>query len=249
MFRIAICFLLIMIVFFTPSPAQFNKGMKMAGASIGSAFFNSGEYSYSYPAPTNGYTSNTNSLGFNLSPNMGWFVSEKTALGVRLLFGYKYDKLLNSDLNNVTYYKNVNEDFSISLGGFARNYFTSSGSFLPFGQASFNAGIGTFKTEGYNYNNSPLSKEVFKGKSSEDFLADAGLSFGVTKMLNPHTGLDIYAGYTFSYSKTIFRTNTSTDINIDGTIDATGILDQTRKVTTHNFILGAGLQIFLAGKR
>ena len=56
--------------------AQFKKGMRMVGATIGNAFFNSGKSDYSYPPPTTGYTSNSNNFGVTLNPSMGWFVSD-----------------------------------------------------------------------------------------------------------------------------------------------------------------------------
>ena len=64
--------------------AQFKKGMRMAGANVGSIFFNSGSADVSYPAPTMGYTSKTTSFGVNIAPTMGWFISDHTVIGLSL---------------------------------------------------------------------------------------------------------------------------------------------------------------------
>lgn len=237
--------LLLIVVFTTSSSAQFSKGMRMAGSTIGSGFFNAGKYEYSFPSPTNGYTANNNSFNIHLSPNFGWFISDHTVISIRLSAGYTYEKNIDAS-NNVTFRKKENEKMLIGLGGFARNYFSSSGSFIPFGQAHLDAGLGSSSTEGFAY--TTVYRESYKGKSSGDFFADAGLSFGVTKMLNPHVGLDIFAGYTFFYNKNTFKTTTYRDVDIDGSIDETNIENPATKFTNHGFTFGVGLQVFLGKK-
>ena len=58
--------IIVLLLVSTTIDAQFKKGMRMAGASIGNAFYNSGKSDYSYPPPTAGYTSNNNSLPLHL---------------------------------------------------------------------------------------------------------------------------------------------------------------------------------------
>ncbi len=67
-------------------------------------------------------------------------------------------------------------------------------------------------------------------------------------MLNVHTGLDLFAGYTFSYDKNTFKTTTQVDLGNNGTIDQTTISDPTQKFTNHGFVIGLGFQIFLEKK-
>src|SRR5690242_12473749 len=107
MSRFFACFLFALFTASVSSNAQFSKGMRMAGASIGTAFFNSGKTDYAVPAPTSGYTINTNTLGVTLSPSFGWFITDNIVVGGQLSGGYKYDKTLKSDESDVTYYKNV----------------------------------------------------------------------------------------------------------------------------------------------
>lgn len=248
MARFVCCFLLITNLFINTVNAQFSKGMRMSGATIGTAFFNAGATDYSVPFPTSGYTVNTNSLGASLTPNYGWFVSDRIVLGPVINIAYKYDKTLKSDEADVTYYKNVVNSFNLSVGAFARNYFSPAGSFNPFVQALVSAGFGSSNHEGYNYSAAPIYKEVFKGKSSGDFLVNAGLAAGVTKLLNQNVGLDIMASYNYTYNKNEYDTNTDRDVDIDGTIDEQSKSNLTMKARTHAFMIGVGLQVFL-GKR
>ena len=248
MSRFFACFLFVFFTASVSSKAQFSKGMRMAGASIGTAFFNSGKADYSVPSPTSGYTINTNTLGVSLSPSFGWFITDNVVVGAQLSGGYKYDKTLKSDESDVTYYKNVINSFNLSVGGFARNYFHASGSFTPFAQVSFSVGFGSSEHEGYGYNTAPVYKDVFKGKSSGDFLANAGLAVGATKMLNKHVGLDFVAGYTYSINNSKYKTNTDRDIGINGSVDEKLVSDLTIKSSNHGFALGVGFQVFFGGK-
>lgn len=244
------CFLFIIIVLRLPLSAQFSKGDRMLGGTIGGAFFNSGKYTYTPLAPVNGNTESTNSLGFNLSPSFGWFISDKTVIGGQITAGYRYDKNLKADEYDVTYYKNTSKRLSFLAGAFARNYFSALGSVLPFGQLSFNVGFGSANNEGFFYSSSPvLYKQTFKGESSGDFVANTGLSLGITKMLNDNIGLDISAGYLYSYNKNSYKTTILTDVDINGTIDETSVSDLTTKYTNHGFTIGVGLQIFLGRKK
>jgi hypothetical protein len=237
--------IVLLTLFILPSHGQFSKGMRMAGGTLASGFFNSGKYEYTFPAPTNGYTANANSFGITLSPNLGWFVSDHTVIGARLSVGYNYEKNIDAT-NNVTFRKKINKKMLTGLGGFARNYFSTTGSFIPFGEVRLDAGFGSSSTEGFTY--STTYKDSYKGKSSGDFYGDAGLSFGATKMISTHAGLDIFAGYTFFYSKTTFKTTTQRDIDVDGDIDETAVDNPTTKLTNHGFTFGIGFQVFL-GKR
>ena len=226
--------------------AQFSKGMRMTGATLASGFFNSGKYEYTFPAPTNGYEAHANSLGITLSPRMAWFVSDHLAVGTRLSLVYNYEKNIDA-MNGVTFRKKENDRMLIGLGAFARNYFPVSGSFIPFGEAGFNAGIGSSTTEGFTY--TTISRESYKGKSSGDFFAEAGLVAGATKMIGEQVGLDFYAGYTFFFNKNEFKTTTSRDVDVDGTIDETAIDNPTTKITNHGFTFGIGFQVFLSKRK
>jgi hypothetical protein len=249
MYRLFSLFFALIFLFTVPANAQFKKGMRMAGASIGGAFFNAGSTDYTAPFPTTGYTSKTNSIGLNLAPDFGWFISDKTVIGGQFLLSYKYDKDLLVDADNITYSKNILHGLHIGLGAFARQYFSATGSFYPFAQVNLQALTGSSKNDGFFYNSSPLYKDVFKGKSSGDFTANAGFALGVTKMINTYVGLDISVGYTYSYNKNKYKTNTARDADIDGTIDERPVSDITTKSTSNGIALNVGFQIFLGNDK
>ncbi len=238
-----------LILMLTAAEAQFKKGMRMEGTAIGSSFFNSGKTDYSYPAPTTGYTSNNTALGIAINPMMGWFVSDNTVVGALLNLAFYHQKTFD-EASGTTFNKNTSNIFNIGIGGFARNYFKSSGNMIPFGQFNLNFGIGSSNNSGFKYvtSTSPIYKDTYDGKSSGDFYANTGLAIGATKMLNSHTGLDFFAGYTFSYAKSTFKTTTLRDLDNNGTIDQTLISEPTQKFTNHGFTLGVGFQIFLDKK-
>lgn len=230
--------------------AQFKKGMRMAGANVGSIFFNSGTADVSYPAPTTGFTSKTTSFGVNIAPSMGWFISDHTAVGLSLNINPTSNKT-SYEAGGSTYQQDKANGFNFGIGGFARNYFNSSSSFLPFGQLGINLGISSQKTEGFFYGGSGASayKITYDGKSSGGFFANAGLALGMTKMVTPHTGLDISIGYSYSYNKNTYKTTSLRDDGNNGTIDLTSESNPTTKYTTHGLVLGAGFQIFLDARK
>jgi hypothetical protein len=233
--------------------AQFKKGMRMTGVNVGSIFFNSTTADVSYPAPTNGFTSKTTSFGVNIVPTMGWFISDHTAIGVSLNINPSSSKTsYEPEAGGNTYQRDKINGFNFGIGGFARNYFnSSSSSFMPFGQLGINLGISSQKSEGFFYGGSGASayKTSYDGKSSGGFFANAGLVLGMTKMVTPHTGLDITFGYSYSYSKNTYKTTTLRDDGNNGTIDLTSESKPTSKYTTHGLILGVGFQIFLDARK
>jgi len=234
---------ILLLVISTSLNAQFRKGMRMVGATIGNSFFNSGKSDYSYPPPTTGYTSNSNNFGVTLNPSMGWFISDNTVVGALLNAGYTHQKVFNESAGT-TYKKDIFNSFNIGIGGFARNYFKSSGSFMPFGQFNLNFGIGSTSNNGFYFINN--DKSTYDGKSSGDFYLNTGIALGLTKMLNEHTGLDFFAGYTYSYNKKDMKTTTLTDLGNNGSVDQTAVAEPALKFTNHGVNIGVGFQIFLS---
>lgn len=222
--------------------AQFKKGMRMVGASVGSAFFNSGKAEYNYPPPTTGYTSNSNGFGITLNPSIGWFISDNTVLGALVNFGYSHQKIFNTS-NGTTYKRDISNNFNPGIGGFVRNYFTSNGTLKPFGQFNLNFGISSSNIKGFYFSGN--DKSTYDGNSSGGFFVNTGIAFGLTKMLNQHTGVDFFAGYTYSYNKATFKTTTLTDLGNNGSIDLTSVSEPTQKFTNNGFSIGISLQIFL----
>jgi len=239
------------LLFFTSfyfSNAQFKQGMRMVGVSVGNIFYNSGKSDYTYPAPTTGFTANTSSYGISLSPSYGWFISDNTVIGASFILGYNHKKTFYEDgVSGNTFLKDEVNTFNIGIGGFVRNYFSSSGNFYPFGQFGINFGPGSANTKGFSYSGG--NKSTYTGKGSGDFFANAGLTFGLTKKLSNTTGLDLSLGYNFSYEKSTFKTTTLTDLGNNGTIDQTSISEPTQKFTNHGVSFSVGFQVYLEGKK
>lgn len=229
--------------------AQFTKGDRMVGASIASIFFNSGNSDVSFPQ-TRGYSGKITNYSLKIEPSYGWFISGNTVVGASLFINPNGQKGTYKDLGT-TFQEDKSTNFNIGVGAFIRNYFGAGNSFMPFGQFGFNAGISSSHIEGFKYYNStPDFKQSYDGKSSGGFFANATLQFGLTKMLNENTGLDIYLGYNYSYTKNTLKTTTLTDdAPYDGVPETTGTDEPTTKFSSHGAIVGVGFQVFLHGKK
>lgn len=229
--------------------AQFKKGDRMAGSSVGSVLFNSGNSDITVVS-IGSNTSKITSFDARITPSLGWFVSDNTVVGIMLNINPNGQKT-SYEQNGSTYQSDKNNGFNIGIGGFARNYFPGNGSLLPFGQVSLNGGISSLKTEGFFYGGSGSSayKQTYDGNSSGGFFANAAFTGGFTKLVGENAGLDFYIGYNYSYNKNTFKRTTLRDDGIDGSIDTRAENETTTKFTNHGFTIGAGFQIFLRGKK
>ena len=240
----------VLVIISLSANAQFKKGMRMAGANVGSIFFNSSTADVTYPAPTTGFTSKTTSFGVSIAPSMGWFISDHTAVGFSLNINPTSNKTVYENaIGGNTFQQDKVSGFNFGIGGFARNYFKSSSSFMPFGQFGMNLGMTSQKTSGFYIAPANSYKNTYDGKSSGGFFANAALALGMTKMVTPHTGLDISIGYSYSYNKNTYKTTTLRDDGNNGSIDLTSVSNPTTKYTTHGFVFGVGFQIFLEKRK
>ncbi|HWR33085.1 MAG TPA: hypothetical protein VN451_06150 [Chitinophagaceae bacterium] len=238
----------LLLIFSLVAGAQFKKGNMMAGANVGSVLFNSGSSDITV-AQIGGNTSKITSYNVNLGPSLGWFISDKTAVGASLNINPSGNKT-TYEQSGSTYQSDKITNFNIGIGGFVRHYFGHSGSMIPFGQFGINAGISSFKTEGFFYGGSSPSayKTSYDGSANGGFFANSTFQLGMTKMVGDFTGLDFYIGYNFSYNKNTFKKTTLRDDGNDGSIDSRGENETTSKFTNHGFLLGVGFQVFLKGK-
>lgn len=229
--------------------AQFKKGDRMVGTSVGSIFFNSGKATQNVNSIGSlNYT--TRQFGVTINPSIGWFLTEKTALGVSLTINPASNKT-TYESNGSTFQEDQDNSFNIGFGGFIRNYFTSTGRFLPFGQVGINGGFNTRKTEGFFYGGSGAGayKEMYKGNSSGGFFFNSTVNLGLTKLLTDNIGLDLFAGYNFSYNKNTFNVIRLHDDGNNGSIESRKENETETSFTNHGIILGLGFQIFLRGKK
>lgn len=229
--------------------AQFSKGDRMVGASVASVVYNSGSSDISVDQIGDN-TSRITNFNFSLTPSMGWFLSEKTAVGASLNIN-PYGNKTTYEQNGSTYQKDKSNSFNIGLGGFARHYLGGSGSLFPFGQFGFNLGFSSLKTEGFFYGGAAPNayKLTYDGSSSGGFFANASLQAGITRMTGENAGLDFYIGYNYGYNKNTFTKTTLRDNGNDGTVDETLKNKTTTSFTNHGFQLGVGFQVFLRKRK
>ena len=228
--------------------AQFKKGDKMVGASVGSMFY---DHSSSDLSNTLGSsTTGTDHFGVAITPSLGWFINENVVIGIAPSVSYDKQKQLGKSSNGNTYLKDESNHFGINIGGFTRYYFKGSSDKLRFfGQYNLSLGLGGGKDEGFEYERTGIYVERYNRKSSGDFMANTGISAGLSKFLGHYTALDFYIGYNFSYTKSNPSGSTMTDYTDPGTPDTTVKVDYDQKITTHNIVLGVGFQVFLEKKK
>jgi hypothetical protein len=230
--------------------AQFTKGDKIVGTSLASVFYNTGTADQTVTS-IGSVISKISGFGISLSPSLGWFISEKAAVGATLNINPTGEKTTYEGNNGSTFQKDKSNTSNIGIGVFVRNYWGNSGSLLPFGQFIINGGISNLKKEGFLYiGSSPtVNKETYTTKSSGGTFFNAGVNTGFTKMIGENAGLDFFIGYTFSKTKNTIKKINLIDENNDGSINITEENETTTRVTNHGFQLGIGFQIFLKAKK
>lgn len=236
------------LLFSMTSKAQFSKGDRMIGTSIGTLLFNSGTADISVASIGNN-TSRITSYNLTLGPSLGWFVSEKTVVGATLNINPNGQKT-TYEQSGSTYQSDKNTGFNIGAGGFARNYFTGK-SLLPFAQFSLNGGLSSLKTEGFFYGGAGNGayKISYTGSTNGGMFVNTALSGGFTRLIGENAGLDFYLGYTYSYNKNVFKKTTLRDDGNNGSIDTRSENETTTKFTNHGFTAGVGFQVFLRKKK
>ncbi|MDP4263956.1 MAG: hypothetical protein Q8941_15620 [Bacteroidota bacterium] len=240
-------FVALVLAFSATLNAQFKKGDRMVGVSVGSVFFNSNSTDFSSSAGSSS-TSNTN-YGVSLIPSMGWFTTSNIAIGVSPSFNYTKQKQLGKSAAGNTYLKDETSQFSFGIGGFTRYYFAgTSNKTRFFGQYNLSLGLSGSKSEGFEYETLGVYVDRYNRKSSGDLFVNTGLTFGVSKFLANHNSLDFYIGYTFSYTSSNPKGTTLRDYSDPATGDINQTVDYKQKITGHNVVLGVGYQVFLEKK-
>jgi hypothetical protein len=217
----------------------------MVGASVASGFFSAGKATHrvtdigSTRASLTGYS-------FSLSPTLGWFLSENTVVGASFNLNPAGEKV-SFENSGTTFQMDQVRNFSISIGGFARNYFKTQGTLIPFAQLGLDFGITSQNAEGFYYGGTgpDVYKETYNSSSSSGFSTNATLLFGATKMLSSQTGLDFFIGYNYSHNKITMENSRTRDEGNDGSIDETGTSETVSQLANHRFVIGIGFQFFL----
>ncbi|HLG38207.1 MAG TPA: hypothetical protein VI461_01015 [Chitinophagaceae bacterium] len=228
--------------------AQFKKGDKMVGASIGSLFYNNSSTDFSNSLGSS--STETDNYGIVFSPAIGWFISEDIVIGAAPMISYNKQKQLGKSSGGSTYLKNESNQFGVSIGGFSRYYFKGASNNLRFfGQYNLSFGFGGSKSEGFEYETLGLYVDRYDNKSSGDFMINTGVNLGLSKFVGSHASIDFYVGYGYSYIKSNPSGTSVRDYADPGTADITTQIEFEQKITGHNIILGIGFQLFLEKKK
>lgn len=228
--------------------AQFKRGDKMLGASVGTIFFNNNSTDFSTSVSTS--TTSNDNFGINFNPSMGKFINENFAVGFMPDIGFSKQKQLGKSSAGSTYLKDETTLYNVGIGGFARYYFDGKNDKTRFfGQYNLSLGIGGSKTSGFQYETLGIYVDRYDRKSSGDFIAKTGVNLGISKFLSNHTALDFYIGYNFSYIKSNPSGTTVRDYTNPGTADETQKINYDQKFTGNNVVLGIGFQVFLEKKK
>ena len=227
---------------------QIAKGNKMLGFSIGSGFYNNGTIDRSNDISSS--TIESDNFGITINPSAGWFISDDLALGFSPSVSFNKQKQVGKGANGNTFLNDELNQYSISLGGFARYYFKGQSNKLRFfGQYNLSLGLTGGKNEGYEYESLGIYVDRYDSKFSGGFSANTGVNIGASKFINNQLAIDFYIGYNYSYTKTNPKGTSNRDYLDPVVPDQTQNIDFEQKVTGHNIILGVGLQVFLEGKK
>lgn len=220
----------------------------MLGASVASLIFNSGTSDITV-ASVGSSSSKITSYNVVINPSMGWFLSDKTVVGVNLDLNPSGNKT-TYEQSGTTFQSDKSTSYNLGFGLFARQYLKGN-DFLPFGQISINGGFSNLKTDGFFYGGSGATayKITYNGNSTGGGFFNAAFSAGLTKMLNQNAGLDIFVGYTYSNNKNTFKKTTLRDDGNNGSIEERLENNTTTKFTNNGFLAGIAFQIFLKGKK
>jgi hypothetical protein len=226
--------------------AQFRKGDRMLGATIGTLLYNHSNTDLSNSVSVS--STGTDHFNLNFNPALGWFVSDNMAVGVSPVASYDKQKTLGKS-GGSTFQKDETSRYNIGLGGFARYYFEGSEKARFFSQYDLAFGISGSNSSGYQYETYGVYVDRYDYSSSGDIFVNTGLSFGVSKFISQRTSIDFMLGYRFSYTKSNVTGNFSRDYTDPATGDITLKPSYDQKLTTHNVSLGVGLQFFLEKKK
>jgi hypothetical protein len=231
-------FIALMILSGITGAAQFKKGNRMIGATIGSGYFSSGKTVYAYPAPTTGYISFNHSWNLGFTPAFGWFVKDNAIAGVHVIANTSHQKTWNESSGITNREDNLhNTDFGGGI--FYRYYFSTTAKANPFLHAYFIGGSGITKTNGFYYT---TGLETYNGKSSNKFFYNLGLRAGLTRMISSSAGLEASVGYIHSFTR--FTTKTKAILHSSGG-NIISEYQPTQKFTGNGINLDVGLEIFL----
>jgi outer membrane protein len=141
-------------------------------------------------------------MGVNLTPTIGKFLSEKVAIGIGLTFDYTDSKThgtIETDSKSTT----------MGVSPFLRLYAYKTGKFSVFGQANAGVSLGSSKaTVGTSSSDGPKNTNLYLN-------IYPGIAYDITEKISLETSLGfLSAGYNYSISKSGSDKATSSSMNL-----------------------------------
>jgi hypothetical protein len=224
--------------------AQFKKGMIFTGGNVASALFDNSEKEVSYPAPTEGFTLKEKNFDIALTPFIGKFISDRTAIGGGIVWRYSNNNTSYKAANGNTFREDEETTGDIGLMIFARSYFRPGESPLNvYGQLSINAGLSSLNTEGFVYGID--YKDTYEGKSSRGFFFTPGLGVGISKPIGERVAIELGFLAQYRFSKYDVKTTTLRDEFMNGSIDQTFVNEPSYNEKKKSLLFNLGFTIFL----
>lgn len=197
---------------FTISYAQTQKGDKLLGVSFGSMSYTNSKSTTTYSNTPTEYNSDGNSFSISLNPSVAWFVKDNLAVGGSVSVSFYNSKSDSSNSSSTTTSDSKYNQPSFYVGPFARYYFGGSEKGMPFAQVNFQIGIsgGTSKS---STSTGASSETTTKPKGDWN----AGLTFGYEHFISKYVGLYGSVGFNYGKSKTMYEYRPSTGTGYDYT--------------------------------
>jgi hypothetical protein len=235
--------LLLFCLCFTAARAQFQKGNRMIGASIGSGNYLTGTTNFTYPN-TQGYKASSNQFSLSVTPTYGIFLSPSLVIGGSINLATSYERIDNKSLRDTTFSSSRASNTDLGLGVFARYFLSAEGKGFPWLQLFVNGGTGFGKTSGFSFGSDATGayRDSYTGKTAGRFFFNTGLNLGYTRMLNPGLGLEAFAGYQYSITR---FTNETASVRQYASSTVTQEFQPTQRFAGGGVNFGLGLQVYL----
>lgn len=213
--------------------SQVEKGSKLIGVGIGSIGYTNSESKTSYSNTPTIYNSDGNSFSLSVFPNVGWFISEKFALGGSVSISFYTSKSNSSNTGSSATSESKYNQPSFYIGPFARYYFGGSSKGMPFVQGSLSFGLSGGKST--STSSSGSSSET-KTNPKHDY--SVGAYFGYEHFISSYVGFYASIGVSYGSSKYEYEYKPSS---------GTGY-NYTNEYKRWNIPVNVGLQVHLPKK-
>lgn len=214
--------------------AQNKKGNHLVGVSIGSGNFSSSKYDYVYSSTTTTYDGDSKSFNIGISPDIGWYLTDRFVLGTSLNLYYYTNKYNSGNSSTTVTSKSSSNGLSFSIGPTARMYLGKMNSKgMPY--VSLMTGLSFYPSDNGEASNSSNTYH-YTYKTKNYFSWNIGPRVGYEHFFNERIGLHYYIGY--NYNK--YKYKYDYDYTVGGT-------DYSYTYNSHssNVAFGVGLQIHM----